>query len=70
MFSVTLDIFCFAYVTLDLAVVLDTKGIREALQEWNPLKFLNSFALRDIIDGVDSTMISIVAGVELGISFR
>ena len=37
--------------TLEYAVVLDTKGIREAVQERNPLKALNSFAFRDVIDG-------------------
>jgi hypothetical protein len=32
--------------------VLDSKGIREAIQEKNPLKAFNSFAIRDVIDGV------------------
>lgn len=49
--------------------MLDTKGIREAVQEKNPLKALNSFAIRDIIDGVDSPLLvveaSVVASVEV-----
>lgn len=48
--------------------MLDTKGIREAVQERNLLKAFNSFAIRDVIDGVDSTLISMVAGVEVGVA--
>jgi hypothetical protein len=47
--------------------VLDSKGIREAVQEKNPLKALNSFAIRDIIDGVDSPLITLEATVSLTI---
>lgn len=43
--------------------MLDSKGLREAIQERNPLKALNSFALRDIIDGIDSKMITLQAKV-------
>jgi hypothetical protein len=38
--------------TLEFSIVLDSKGIREAVQEKQPIKALNSFAFRDIIDGV------------------
>ena len=41
--------------------VLDSKGIREAVQEKNPLKALESFAIRDVIDGVDSPLIVLEA---------
>jgi hypothetical protein len=51
------------YVTVDYALVLDSKGIREAVQEENPLKALNSFAIRDIIDGKDSPLILVEAKV-------
>lgn len=51
------------YATVDYALVLDSKGIREAVQEENPLKALNSFAIRDIIDGKDSPLILIEAKV-------
>jgi hypothetical protein len=67
-FSVTLELFPFAYVTLDVAIVLDTKGIREAVQEMNPLKAISSFALRDLVDGVDLPLVTIVAGCEIGVS--
>ena len=50
-----------ASATLDYALVLDSKGIREAVQEKNPLKALNSFAIRDVIDGVDSPLIVLEA---------
>ena len=51
------------YVTVDYALVLDSKGIREAVQEKNPLKALNSFAIQDIIDGKDSPLIVMEAKV-------
>lgn len=50
-----------------LLQVLDSKGIREAAQEQNLLKVINSFALRDLVDGVDQTMINLVAGCEIGV---
>ena len=37
------------------------------MQEKNPLKALNSFAIRDIIDGVDSPMIVLEAWISIGI---
>ena len=50
-------------VTVEYAVVLDTKGIRQAVEEKNPLKALNSIALRDVLDGVDSPLIVFEASV-------
>ena len=47
--------------------VLDSKGIRQAVQEKNPFKAINSFAIRDIIDGVDSPMIILEAYISVGI---
>ena len=49
--------------SVEYALVLDSKGIREAVMERNPLKALNSFAIRDIIDGVDSPLIIMEASV-------
>lgn len=46
--------------------VLDSKGIREAVQQKQPLKALNSFAIRDVIDGIgeDTTIICVVTILE------
>lgn len=56
-------------MTVEYALVLDSKGIRQAVEEKNPLKALNSFAIRDIIDGVDSPLIvfeaTVTAAVEV-----
>eukprot|EP00956_Cyclotella_meneghiniana_P007633 scaffold10249_cov59-Cyclotella_meneghiniana.AAC.2 len=49
--------------TLEIALVLDSKGIREAVQEKKPIKALNSFAIRDIIDDVDTPLIVITGSV-------
>ena len=38
--------------------VLDSKGIREAVQENKPMKALYSFAIRDIIDGWDKPLMA------------
>jgi hypothetical protein len=46
---------------------LDSKGIREAVQEKSPLKALNSFAIRDVIDGVDSPLIALEAKATVAI---
>ena len=43
--------------------VLDSKGIREAVQEKNPIKAFNSFAIRDVIDGIDSPLITLEASI-------
>ena len=53
--------------TVEIALVLDTKGIREAVQEKRPEKALNSFAIRDIIDGVDSPLLTVEASVEAAV---
>ena len=37
------------------------------MQEKNPLKAINSFAIRDVIDGFDSPLIVLEAGVFVGI---
>ena len=46
--------------------VLDSKGIREAVQEKKPIKALNSFAIRDIIDDVDTPLIVLTGSVTIG----
>ena len=53
--------------TVEIVLVLDTKGIREAVQEKRPEKALNSFAIRDIIDGVDSPLLTVEASVEAAV---
>jgi len=37
--------------------VLDTAGIREAVEQKSPEKALNSFALRDTIGGIDVPLV-------------
>lgn len=54
-------------VTVEYAVVLDSKGIRQAVEEKNPLKALNSIAIRDTFDGVDKPMVIFEASVYAGI---
>jgi hypothetical protein len=49
--------------TLEFSIVLDSKGIREAVQEKQPIKALNSFAFRDIIDGVGKKLYPIMIHV-------
>ena len=51
-------------------VVLDTKGIRESIEQRAPLKALNSFALMDTFDGVDEPLLAMTAriGFEIGVS--
>ena len=44
-------------VTVEYGIVLDSSGIRQAVEEKNPLKALNSFALKDTFDGVDKPLI-------------
>jgi hypothetical protein len=48
---------------LPTGFVLDSKGIREAIEQLAPLKAFNSFALRDTFDGVDEAMITLTASV-------
>lgn len=57
-------------VTVDLALVLDSKGIREAIEQKQPEKALGSIAIRDIIDGVDTPLVtmSITVSAEVSVS--
>ena len=50
-------------VTVEYSIVLDSRGIREAVKESNPAKALESFALRDTFDGVDKPLIIFEAEV-------
>ena len=45
-------------VTVNYALVLDSKGIREAVQQEKPEKALSSIGIRDIIDGVDTNIVT------------
>lgn len=60
-------------VTIEYALVLDSKGIRQAIEEKNPAKALNSFAIRDTFDGVDKPLIvfeaQVGAAVEVSAAF-
>lgn len=47
--------------------VLDSKGIREAVEQEAPIKALNSFALKDTFDGVDEAMITLTASVTVSV---
>jgi len=51
-------------------LAMDTKGIREAIEQDEPLKALNSFALMDKFDGIDEPLLTITAavGFEVGVS--
>ena len=61
--TVELGIFFEFSVTVQFGVVLDTKGIREAVQEREPEKALSSFALKDTFDGADLPLIKMEATV-------
>ena len=61
--TVELGIFFEFSVTVQFGVVLDTKGIREAVQEGKPEKALSSFALKDTFDGADLPLIKMEATV-------
>jgi len=52
---------------LRVGFVLDTKGIREAVEQKAIEKALNSFALRDTFDGVDEAMVTLTASVTLAV---
>lgn len=54
-------------VRLKVGFNLDTKGIREAVEQKAPLKALNSFALIDTFNGVDEAMITATASVTLAV---
>ena len=45
-------------VTVNYALVLDSKGIRQAVQQEKPAKALNSIGIRDIIDEVDVPIVT------------
>jgi len=47
-----------ASVTLSYALVLDSKGIREAVEQKKPEKALESIAIRDVIDGVNTPIVT------------
>ncbi len=52
---------------LRVGFVLDSKGIREAVEQEKPIKALNSFALKDTFDGVDEAMITLTASVTVSV---
>lgn len=54
-------------VTVDFAVVFDSKGIREAVEQKKPEKALKSFGIRDTIDGVDTPIVTLSITVYAGI---
>jgi hypothetical protein len=68
--TVTLSVFFEFSVTVKFGIVLDSKGIREAVEEKKPLKALNSFAFKDTFDGVDLPLITFEAtvGFDIGVS--
>lgn len=45
---------------------MDSKGIMESYQENNWWKLGSGFAIRDVIDGNDYPLLTVVAGVEVG----
>ena len=45
-------------VTVNFALVLDSKGIREAVEQKKPEKALASIGIRDLIDGVDTPIVT------------
>ena len=60
-------------VTVEYAIVLDSKGIRQAVEERNPLKALESFALRDTFksDDDDGTRVDkplVIFEAEVGVA--
>lgn len=68
--TVTLGVFFEFSVTLKYGIVLDTRGIREAVTEGQPLKALESFAFKDTFDGVDLPLLVFEAtiGLDVGVS--
>ena len=63
--TVTLTVSFGFSVTVKYGVVLDTKGIREAIQENDPLKAFNSLAFKDTFDGVDLPLVVFQARIGL-----
>ena len=68
--TVTLTVFFEFSVRFKYGLVLDTKGIREAIEESKPEKALNSFALKDTFDGVDEPLVlmTCTVGFEVEVS--
>jgi hypothetical protein len=68
--TVTLEIYFEFTARFKYGIVLDTKGIRESIEQSAPLKALNSFALMDTFDGVDEPLVSMTArvGFEVAVS--
>lgn len=54
--------------TFRYGVVLDTKGIREAVVQKEPIKALNSFAIMDLFDDVDEPTLILSGSVGLNIN--
>jgi hypothetical protein len=54
---VELCIFLEFSATLRYGLVMDTKGIREAVVQQDPEKALNSFAIMDLFDDVDEPIL-------------
>lgn len=54
--------------TVNFALVLTSKGIREAVEQKQPEKALKSIAIRDVIDGVDVPIVTFSIEVKAGIS--
>ncbi|CAB9505197.1 Kringle domain [Seminavis robusta] len=54
--------------TLRYGVSLDTKGIREAVTQKEPIKALNSFAIMDLFDDVDEPILILAGSVGLNIN--
>ena len=55
-------------VTVNFALVLTSKGIREAVEQKEPQKALKSIAIRDVIDGVDVPIVTFSIEVKAGVS--
>lgn len=54
--------------TVNFAMVLTSKGIREAVEQRKPEKALKSIAIRDEIDGVDTPIVTFSIEVTAGVS--
>jgi len=54
--------------TVRVGLALDTKGIREAVEQKRPDKALNSFGFIDTFDGVDEPLIALTGAVTLDVA--
>lgn len=54
--------------TLEVGFALDSKGIREAIEQEAPNKAFDSFGLIDTFDGVDKPMITLTGSVAVAVS--